>query len=209
MSVERNDKTILRLLSGTDRLSGAEKEVILAGVLAAVERRPRRRRLVALGAAGAVAAAAVVLLLVLRPPDRAAGSFTPRGAGDANEAAASFEARCAGAAGPGRCRPGDKLLFEVSAAGSARFFAAFARRGDGTVIWYFPPPGGQSLALGERAPRGVLDAGILLGPEHPPGRYRIVGVFSPRPLSRDQVREAAASGAAGEAVLVSRELVVE
>lgn len=225
MRADRNHKTLLRLLSGKDRLSGAEKEAILADVLAAVEQgaarpggreRARARRRpgwgIAVASAGAVAAAAIALVLLPRSPDRAPGTFTARGREtDPTAVAAGFEVRCPGAAAAGRCRAGDKLLFEVSAGGRARFFAALARRGD-TTIWYFPSLGRRSLDLAEHAPRGVLDAGIVLGPEHVPGRYEIVGLFSSRPLSRDEARAAAAGvspDSAGETIRVGRELVVE
>jgi hypothetical protein len=213
MGAPRNQKTLLRLLSGKNRLSAAEKEDILAGVLARVEEPGpiQRRRVLLFSLGGAAAALAVVLIVVIRPrsdsvhrDEGAPGVFASRG----GEPAASFEARCAGADGVRTCRAGDKLLFEVAGGSGAEYFSAFARRGDGAVIWYFPAEGESSPALAERAPRGVLDSGFLLGPEHPPGRYTVVGLFSPRPLSRDQVRETVAAPA-DDVIAVSRELVIE
>ena len=203
MDAPRNQKTLLRLLSGKNRLSAAEKEDILAVVLARVEEPTpiQRRRGLLFALAGAAAALAVILTVLIRPRS---DEFASRG----GESAASFEARCAGADGVRTCRAGDKLLFEVTGGPGAEYFAAFARRGDGAVIWYFPAEGQASPALAERAPRGVLDSGILLGPEHPPGRYTVVGLFSPRPLSRDQVRETVAAPA-DDVLAVSRELVIE
>lgn len=203
MGAPRNQKTLLRLLSGKNRLSAAEKEDILTGVLARVEEPTpvQRRRALLFSLSGAAAALAVVLIVMIRP---GGDEFASRG----GQPAASFEARCAGADGVRTCRAGDKLLFEVTGGSGAEYFAAFARRGDGAVIWYFPAEGESSPALAERAPRGVLDSGILLGPEHPPGRYTVVGLFSPRPLSRDQVRETVAAPA-DDVIAVSRELEIE
>jgi hypothetical protein len=204
MDAPRNQRTLLRLLSGKNRLSAAEKADILTGVLARVEEPTPipRRRVLLFSLGGAAAALALVLIVVIRPRS---DEFASRGGG---EPTASFEARCAGADGVRTCRAGDKLLFEVTGGSGAEYFAAFARRRDGAVIWYFPAEGQVSPALAERAPRGVLDSGILLGPEHPPGRYTVVGLFSPRPLSRDEVRETVAAPA-DDVIAVSRELVIE
>jgi hypothetical protein len=189
-----------RLLSGRRGLSRPEKEAILDGVLARVAPRPWWRRPAAIGVL-AVAAAAATAVLMIRPapPDPRSGGgdeFTARG----GALPASFEVSCV----PAPCATGSKLVFDVTSTGGAGYFAAFARRADGDlVIWYFP-----SAAAARSRPLpaggGVLDTGIALGAEHPPGRYAIEGVFSSTPLDRPAIRAQVERGAA-----VVREMIVQ
>jgi hypothetical protein len=164
-----------RLLAGRRGLSRPEKDAILGAVLARVDRRPLRRGLV-IGALTAAAAAAMIALLV-RPRDE----LTVKG----GELAPGFEVTCL----PAPCTVGSKLVFDITSTGDATYFAAWghmergsAFSGSSTFIWYFPasrriPDGG-----------GVLDTGIVVGPEHEPGTYTIEGVFSTEPLDRDAIR---------------------
>ncbi len=169
-----------RLLSGRNRLSRLEKEQILDSVLA--ETAPRRRSRWWFAAVPAVAAA-LVLVLVLVPSGRGAqGDFTARGAG---HALGAFEPTCAGG-----CMTGSKMLFDVAGTEGYRYFAAFSQRADGTVLWYFPSSDdATSIELAQQAGIGVLDRGIVIGREHPAGTYRVFGVFSTEPLTRQQIRE--------------------
>jgi len=156
-----------RLLAGRRGLSRPEKDAILDGVLARVERRSLKHGLV-IGAL-AVGATASTLVFVHRERDE----ITAKG----SELAAGFEITCV----PAPCATGSKLVFDITSTGGATYFAAFAHGGD-AMIWYFPtsrriPDGG-----------GVLDTGIVLGPEHAPGTYTIEGVFSSEPLDCDEIR---------------------
>ncbi len=165
-----------RLLSGRNRLSQLEKETILEQVLTKTARRSRARWWMV--TVPVVAAAAAAMLLVVRPwtgehPD----AFATRGGASA---VAAFRPTCTR-----ECKSGDKLLFDVRGTRGYRYFAAFARRADGTVLWYFP----EGVDLETQPPGGVLDRGILIDREHPPGAYRVFGVFSFEPMSRDQIRE--------------------
>jgi hypothetical protein len=204
---------IPRLLSRRNQLSRPEKEEILERVLAQVAPdRRRRARKAWLAACVGLGAAAALLLLVPRLAHRGpAGeeSFTARGADDRP----SFRVDCLDASGAARCRAGARLRFEVSPGTRTRFFAAFARRQDGAVIWYFPDaPGGSSKDLSRDLARGVLDSQVVLGPEHVPGSYQVEGIFSARPLDRTEVKRLLGADDPAQRqgiVVVERRLVVE
>jgi hypothetical protein len=177
-----------RLLAGRRRLSRPEKDAILAGVLARVAPRSRWRHRLAIGALAIAGASAVVIAMLPGPPRdelTARGGLLPAG----------FDVTCV----PAPCTAGSKLVFDITSTGTATggdagYFAAFARSAD-RWIWYFPAaPDGRSRAL----PRGggVLDTGIILGPEHAPGSYTIHGVFSPVPLDRAAIRAIVDGGGA-------------
>lgn len=112
------------------------------------------------------------------------------------------------------CSKGDTLLFDLNQAGGYRYFLAFARREDGTVIWYFPQSSdGFSLDLEQQLTQGVLDRGAILGEHHLPGRYQVYGVFSNEPFTRQSFRsqfdENAKNFNLGEsAAVVVREMTV-
>ncbi len=130
--------------------------------------------------AGAVAAL-VLIPLVLSRGDNNSG-FASRGAGSA---IAAFELACS----KDVCQSGDTLVFDVSASAGYQYFAAFAQREDGAVLWYFPEsPDGESLDLRARLREGVLDRGVVLGGDHDTGLYTVFGIFSNDPLSRDAIK---------------------
>jgi hypothetical protein len=191
-----------RLLSGRNRLSRLEKEQILEQVLG--EAAPLKRSRWWFAVMPAVAAAALVLFVLLPGRGHDSGEFTARGEG---HAAGAFKPTCAHG-----CSTGDKILFDVNGTVGYRYFAAFSRRADGTVLWYFPASDADvSVDLVAQAGSGVLDRGIVIGNEHPAGTYRVFGVFSNEPLSRAQIRdrfdEAQLSAGPGTTV-TAQELVV-
>lgn len=191
-----------RLLSGRNRLSRLEKEQILDSVLA--ETAPRRRARWWFAAVPAVAAAVAIVVVLALPSQHEPAEFTARGSG---HALAAFEPTCAGG-----CVSGSKILFDVAGTEGYRYFAAFSQRSDGTVLWYFPSSDADtSIDLAQQAGSGVLDRGIVIGSEHPAGTYRMFGVFSTEPLSRQQIRErfddATVTAGPGTSV-IERELVV-
>lgn len=164
-----------RLLAGRRGLSRPEKEAILHAVLARVEPRPPRWRWRVATAAALVGAVAVAVVLL---PGRPRDELTARGAA----LPAAFEVTCL----PAPCAAGSKLAFAVTSTGDAAFLTVVARRGQ-TLIWYFPDtPDGRSVAIPPGG--GVLDRGVVLGPEHAPGDYTIEGVFSREPLDRTAAR---------------------
>jgi len=185
---------IPRLLAGRDRLSRLEKEEILDNVLRASA--PRRSRWW-LAALPAFALAALVLVLALPRSGGRGSEFTARGGG---KPVATFAATC------NPCTPGGTLLFDTHGTTGFRYFAAFAKRADGTVLWYFPAESGASVDLVSQPTHGVLDRGIVIGPEHAPGTYRVYAVFSNEPLTRQQIRERFESGTLR---IVEQELIVK
>jgi len=195
-----------RLLSGRNEPSVLEKEAALELVLAEVA--PARRRWPWGGRVGAVALpliAAAAAFALFWPGDAShelgsADPFASRGGG-APATDADMVVRCvAGTAAdePGAaCAPGAVLGFAVSPPEGKLNFSAFAMGGDGELLWYFPTPNGQSLALSDASSaastratvKQVVPKGIPLGPEHKPGTYEVYGVFSSVPLSRAHLRE--------------------
>lgn len=197
---ERRD--LSRLLSGRPRLGRLEKEQILDTVLAEVA--PRRQARWWLAVVPAVAAIVVVVLVLGPWRPRAADELAPRGGA---HMLGAFKPACTRG-----CTAGEKLLFDLHGTTGFRYFAAFGQRADGTVLWYFPSDdSGVSIDLAQQPPGGVLDRGIAIGSEHPPGTYRVFGVFSSEPLSRAQLRErfdAARMTAGPGASVIEQELVV-
>jgi hypothetical protein len=175
MSEGLSDRELARLLSGRDSPSALDKEAVFERVMAETPARRRRR-----WAAFAVplAAAAAVVLAVLAVPREAA--FGPKGAGLAN-----LELSCVRGEAPAPCAPGATLVFDVTPPAERPYFAAFARRPDGAIVWYRPAPGERTARAS-----GVLEAGVHLGPEHPPGRYAVFGVFTAEPMARAELRAA-------------------
>ena len=179
-SDRRSDRLVPRLLSGRDRLSRIEKDAILEQVLGA--RTSRRTRWMWF-AAPVLAAGVAILVIAPWRNDRAA-TETIAARGGSARAIASLHVTCAGA-----CTPGAKLLFDLHGTTTFRYFAAFAQRDDGTVLWYFPTSdAATSIELGN-ATSGVLEQGIVLGAEHPAGHYVVFGVFSNAPLTRAAIRD--------------------
>ena len=193
-----------RLLSRKNRLTREEKDVILARVLAATAPR-RARRWPALVFALAGAAAAVIAIPWAIRDRSAESSFASRGDG-----AAMFDLACAGQR-THTCQLGQTLVFDLQAT-RYRYFAAFARRDDGTVIWYFPDAApGTSLDLRDRTPGGVLDRGISLDAAHGAGHYQVYGIYSAAPLSREDIKSRFRPGARDlgrETSIATHELVV-
>ena len=172
-----DDRLTSRLLAGRDRLSRTEKDAVLDGVLAAPRPRARWPWLVL------PALAAAVALVVIGPWRTSQPEFATRGG---TRPVAALHVSCAAA-----CTHGAKLLFDLHGTTTYRYFAAFTKRGDGKVLWYFPTTDvAPSVDLAGLPASGVLDRGIVLGDDHPAGAYRIFGVFSRAPLTRAAIRAA-------------------
>jgi len=198
---------VARLLSGRNRLSRREKDVLFERVVAELAPRRRFRRPAALLALAGAAAAILALPWVIGDHgDRSVDEpFAARGA-----APADLGLVCAGP--DGRCHPGQKLMFDLQG-GAYRYFAAFARRDDGTIVWYFPDsPTGHSLELAGRLSHGVLDRGVALDERHGAGHYQVFGIYSAVPLTRDEIKARFRPGAADlgpDSSVVTRELAVQ
>jgi hypothetical protein len=201
---------IPRLLSGRNRLSRVEKDQILENVLDEVAPQPKRLSKV-WTAVPLVAAAAVIALvpLALWHTGHEDDAFSSRGQ---SVSVAALSLSCGGVK-DAVCSQGDKLLFDLSQSTGYRYFGAFARSEDGTIIWYFPEsPEGTSLDLTQRLVDGVLDRGAVLDEHHRPGRYEVYGVFSNEPLTRQSLRsqfdENATNHGGDAAAVVVREITV-
>jgi hypothetical protein len=193
-------RLVHRLLAGRRGPTRREKDDLFAAVMREVA--PPRPRWIAPSLA-ALAAAALLLAPWLGRRGDAPPALVARG----DAGAATFSAFCAG----GPCRRGDTLLLEV-APGDWPHFAAFARRDDGTVIWYAPSDDGRSAT----ATPGVLASGIVLDEVHRPGVYHVYGVFSRAALDRAAIRArfqpgsaATAASAGPDTAVVVRALVIE
>ena len=194
-----------RLLSGTPQLTVQEKEAVLEQVLRHTknENAAASRSRFGLSSVRFRVAAAVLSVLsavpVLywaigsgEPGSEGSGApgteseFFTRGA----EASAYFSVKCPASEKSSVCRRGDTLTFQVAPSAENRYFAAFARHlGDDLVIWYFPEAGRASTRpSADGARKGLLAKGIQIGEDHPGGAYEIYGVFSNRPMTRDNIK---------------------
>jgi hypothetical protein len=213
----QRERVLFRLLGGSpDRLSRPEKEAILAGVLAHAEA-PATRHASARSNWWAIVfacAVAAALVLVFRGGVQPSAptmndALVARGLGDA---APQLAILCDDRPLERACAAGSELGFEVAALGGLHHLAMYAKREDGPVIWYAPATAeGRSVALDAAHDTVLVGARVTLGPEHTPGRYRIVAVFSAQPLDRDAVKAVIrAEGARDrDVVVVERELWVE
>ena len=212
-SIDRDKDSALypRLLRHKGGLSRVEKERILEKVLADVDRSPptaRRWFTVSLAGVAAVAAAVAVGWWATgrgwRGQEQAgAPEFAVKGGAEPG-----FRAYCLGDRGPAPCARGLRLLIDLTVTDALPHFAAFARGHEGTIVWYFPE---REDARSPVAKSGLFTEGILLGDEHAPGTYTIVGVFSQEALTRARVR-ALFTGAAPSTLavrVVTKELFVE
>ena len=204
------DEVLGRLIAGCNAPSVLAKEQLFERIYAQVqpksERRPRGAWLFATFAgAAAVAAAALLLIHPGELEFQARGSHVTAGGPE-------LIVSCPGVSG---CRVGSKLSFAVrlpepATTAEPGYFAAFARRFDGTIIWYFPEPVGSSIAVPQTSEPALLDRAVLLGPEHLPGHYEVYGVFSRQPLTREQLKLKVGEDLSGspDAVVVRRPLEV-
>jgi hypothetical protein len=200
-----SDAELDRILAGRNQLGVTEKEEILARVLQTTSP-PRRTRPFVLpawawGATAVVLLAPALFFLAHRP----ISEFAARG----GEAVPSFVVSCLSPEGRGSaCAPGGKMVFQIDP-GPFRAFAAIAEAPDGTTLWYFP--GGDrafGIDLTGLKPNGLLEEAISIGSAGPAGEYVIHGLFSERPLSKNEVRDAIREPEGHHAVVVVRRLRV-
>jgi hypothetical protein len=109
------------------------------------------------------------------------------------------------------CRAGDTLMFKVDARVASGYLVAYAIRADGGAsdrIWYFPASDGATPLV--RAGEGavVLDRGIAIGAEHPPGDYRVTVLLTATPPRRSDF-EGPAAGAVAVRAQATLDLRVE
>lgn len=188
-----NDKfKVDRLLKGDDSLSVTEKESILQNVLTSAEVNTHPSKSVFSRVLMVAIPVAVVLCLGvgwklffsstgeatnLSSP----AEFTPKSAGEA----ALYSISCF-SSNTNRCKPGEKLMFELHPPKNTHYFAAFAKhKKTETIIWYFPGlDNGQSIP----ATRGVVNTGIQLDSSHQQGDYIVYGIYSKAPLKKENIK---------------------
>lgn len=184
-----DDIQLSRLLSGRNEPSVLEKEASLQKLLEELgpESRRRRWRLELLVPALGVVAVLALLVLPKSQTDVQTELFAPRGVREAG-----LELRCLDASNEKRtdCMPGSILALAPTPPEGHPYFAAFAVRDDGALLWYFPEEEAvPSKAIGDEGE--PVTRGILLDrKEHPPGTYQLVAVFSEEALDREALRSA-------------------
>jgi hypothetical protein len=133
---------------------------------------------------GAIGVVGVVVSLV-HQRERAQGT-PPAGASPLD--APSLEAACVDGS-TSRCPLGSKLVVRLRHPKGDGYLAAYAEReGDAPEkrIWYYPTKDGVPLYFAKSDGQQIVPNGIVLGPEHVPGRYSFHFVFSGRPLVREE-----------------------
>ena len=141
---------------------------------------------------GSLAAVFGIWALFCRPTT---DHFTARG--DSRSKDAHFEVGCP-SSGRAVCRTGETLMFTVNAALTSGYVGAYAERLDNpssAPIWYFPNSGGASPLVPPGTSTIVLPEGVRIGPEQPPGRYRVTIWTSPEPIGPREVEIARADPA--------------
>lgn len=184
---QKIDENVDQILA-KGHLSGPQYDQILQKVLErSAAPRPEKKTwpLWALLPGGALATGLGALLMLSRPVDKA-NQFSPKGH---PLPALAVGIGCVSTGGP-RCRPGDTLMFTINGAVPAGYLGAYAQPWSGVGgqrIWYFPTDTGAFPDFPPGVETHVLSQGVRIGPEHPPGKYRVTIWISSRPLNREDV----------------------
>jgi len=167
------------------RLSAPRRERIFEQVERAV--RPtgsflRSRYVLVAGPLALAAAVALMFKPWLGPP----GGYSSKG-----KRTSSIETDCSGGE-LSACPRGSKLVFRVDGITTPVFFQAYAepKGADGERVWYFPISGAPAPRIEPGVEPRTLEKGIVVGPEHVSGAYRVHVVLSTLPLSRPDVLRA-------------------
>lgn len=157
-----NDRDIDHLLS-KGRLPGAERERILENVIRRSSPSFSWKRTAQWGVP-LLATGFAALLLFVRAGHQ---PFSAKG-----KSGAVVELSCRGGS-EGKCRSGETLFFRVSGLDEDAVLAAYAERNEPGAerIWYFPSPAKEAPTV--RPGNTVVNRGVLLGPEQPPGHYAV------------------------------------
>jgi hypothetical protein len=158
------DDDSLHTLLARGKLSGEQRDRILAAVLRAHAAPSRRRRWWPLMAA-ALLAAGIAVALVLRVPRGVDGGDAEYLASKGADGRVLIDARCPERP-PGHCRVGDLLIFEVDGAEKPGSFAGYAECERAERTWFFPDAAGKSPSVSASSRVEVLPRGARLGPEH-------------------------------------------
>jgi hypothetical protein len=177
-----DDDSLHSLLAG-GKLSGAQRERVLAGALRESQRRSWR---VAGALALALPAAAAAVFFLRGGPNesdgvRSQGAFAAKG-----DATPLLGARCPDRTA-GECRWGDRLIFEEEGTKQPGFFAAYADCPSRERIWYFPTATGAMPRVVPTAGPWISEQAARIGPEHGEGRCTLSLFLLPEPLSRARI----------------------
>ncbi|MCB9555563.1 MAG: hypothetical protein H6707_05615 [Deltaproteobacteria bacterium] len=210
-----HDRAEQLLSQRSDRLPVSRKERVFERVIA--RQAPARSqtnllRWFAWSATAALVALTIPLFLLSRQP-LSPSPFSARGATTASSPAMWLGCGVASAAASGvpRCRHGARLVFRLDGVAQRSHFAAVAEGPRGTTFWYFPADATQRSLQLSGAGELIVPRAVVIGKDHPPGRYTVYGVLSSRPLSQDDVRSALGDtqGASRSAfTIISRKLEV-
>ena len=141
----------------------------------------------------ALGAAAGLLLLLRSDPDDD-GPGRPKGARAPTVIPLVAELTCAGAH-RAACPAGSRLSIAVTGGREGGYLGAFAEpAGGGTRVWYFSAEDGVATLSDSAGETRLASRSIVLGPEHPAGRYRVHVVLSDRPLSRREILDPQTTG---------------
>lgn len=196
-----------RLLSGGPGPSAQEKQAMACEILCGSDARSSASRWIDFAkriwwapVAGATAAAALLFIMTLLPGDTSQDEFIVRGGG---REIVSMRLVCtrpsqeatAPESGPRKCHFGDTLVFDIQTSQPGQHFSAAALGPDGLLVWYFPSDTRSSMPI---EANGVAPRGVIIGPEHVPGDYRVFGLFSGSALSQRRIRTIIEAHAAGK-----------
>lgn len=191
------DDDSLHTLLSRGRLSGAQRDRIFEHVARehAASRRVPWAVVAILPVAAAIALAAGVWWKQDGDPSL---RLVPKGTGTGALAGARCPDREAG-----RCRIGDRLIFEVDGAAQGGFFAGYAECAAGERIWYFPTKDGALPAVAAAEGHAVLGQAARIGQEHGVGRCLLHLFVLEAPLGRAEL----ASGKVPSSAIVPLEIV--
>ena len=181
---DRPTENELDLLLSRGVLRGSAAERVRESVLdQSAKASPQGRGRLRISATLALGAA-TALLLLLRPESES--RIRPKGAPAAAVVPLTAALTCAGAR-PSACPTGSRVSIAITGAGPGGYLGAFAEPASGGErVWYFSAEDGVA-ALGDSTGETRLPSrSIVLGPEHPPGRYQVQVVLSGRPLERQR-----------------------
>lgn len=213
-------KDLGRLLSGRNEPSVLEKEALFAELERKLPQSVPSRLWFGAAVGGLLSLCGVTAAVVLglRPlsapsgevPTSSPGSGDWVARGGPTENAPSVRLFCLEGTQEKDCAVGRTLAFELQKLPEQlRYYAAFARAPNGSILWYFPGAKDTSPLL-DRS-HGIQRQAIPLEPPHTPGEYEVFTVFSENPVGRSELKAALGPSLASTArlVVVRRRVILQ